>query len=229
MLLDDVLSALDVHTIEWVVNRCLSGSLLQGRTVILVTHNLAMTKDLAKRVISLSSHGLASVKSSTEDALVQELAMLNDQPENGIEYHDQADNAKALEAPYENYPNGKLIAEEEVALGHISLSASKLRYYHYSAQPIGIDLPLDTQLCCISGTWGVFGSGSYSSRLQDVRISCLCMHPIHNSIPLALTAVASRRFQTWWLGFWARQYDDLPPEKVKISLYVWCSLSTITV
>lgn len=85
-----------------------------------------MTKNLAKRVIVLSSHGLATVKFSTEDALVQELAMLRDQSEDTMGYHDQTDNAKAIEAPFENNGNGKLVAEEEVALGHISLSASKL-------------------------------------------------------------------------------------------------------
>lgn len=44
MLLDDVLSALDVHTAKWVVDKCIKGKLLRGRTVILVTHNLSLLK-----------------------------------------------------------------------------------------------------------------------------------------------------------------------------------------
>ena len=36
MLLDDVLSALDVHTAKWVVDKCFRGDLIKGRTLILV-------------------------------------------------------------------------------------------------------------------------------------------------------------------------------------------------
>lgn len=36
LLLDDVLAALDVHTARWVVEKCLQGDLVRGRTVILV-------------------------------------------------------------------------------------------------------------------------------------------------------------------------------------------------
>ena len=36
LLLDDVLAALDVHTAKWIVDKCLQGDLVKGRTVILV-------------------------------------------------------------------------------------------------------------------------------------------------------------------------------------------------
>jgi ABC-type multidrug transport system fused ATPase/permease subunit len=36
LLLDDVLAALDVHTGTWIVEKCLAGDLVRGRTVILV-------------------------------------------------------------------------------------------------------------------------------------------------------------------------------------------------
>lgn len=36
VLLDDSLSALDVHTAKWVVEKCLAGPLMKGRTVLLV-------------------------------------------------------------------------------------------------------------------------------------------------------------------------------------------------
>lgn len=31
-----ILAALDVHTAKWVVDKCLKGDLIQGRTVLLV-------------------------------------------------------------------------------------------------------------------------------------------------------------------------------------------------
>lgn len=36
LLLDDVLAALDVHTAKWIVDKCLKGDLIRGRTVVLV-------------------------------------------------------------------------------------------------------------------------------------------------------------------------------------------------
>jgi len=36
LILDDVLAALDVHTARWVVEKCLQGDLVHGRTVLLV-------------------------------------------------------------------------------------------------------------------------------------------------------------------------------------------------
>ena len=36
LLLDDILAALDVHTSKFIVENCLTGDLLKGRTVILV-------------------------------------------------------------------------------------------------------------------------------------------------------------------------------------------------
>jgi ABC-type bacteriocin/lantibiotic exporter with double-glycine peptidase domain len=36
VLLDDILAALDVHTAQWIVDECLKGPLMVGRTVVLV-------------------------------------------------------------------------------------------------------------------------------------------------------------------------------------------------
>jgi ABC-type multidrug transport system fused ATPase/permease subunit len=41
LILDDVLAALDVHTARWVVDKCLQGDLVHGRTVLLVVSALA--------------------------------------------------------------------------------------------------------------------------------------------------------------------------------------------
>ncbi|KZO90148.1 hypothetical protein CALVIDRAFT_569307 [Calocera viscosa TUFC12733] len=57
LLLDDVVSSLDVHTARWIVEKCLQGDLLQGRTVILVTHAVALIAPVAANVVSLSAHG----------------------------------------------------------------------------------------------------------------------------------------------------------------------------
>jgi ABC-type multidrug transport system ATPase subunit len=125
VLLDDVLAALDVHTVQWVVDKCLSGSLLRGRTVVLVSHNLAAVGGLANRVISLSAHGVASVIASTAevtgDASVAQQASREDadKPLDMIDEPNAPIVGKAR-------ASGKLITEEEVAFGHVSFSASEI-------------------------------------------------------------------------------------------------------
>src|ERR1700761_393693 len=55
--MDDVLSALDTHTARWVVERCLAGSLMKNRTVILVTHNVTLVRPLASFIVELDAGG----------------------------------------------------------------------------------------------------------------------------------------------------------------------------
>lgn len=129
VLLDDVLSALDVHTIKWIVEKCLAGKLLQGRTVLLVTHNLAVTEHLAKKVIRLSIGGVAKVlppkevKEAVADdtPLVEQLDQLDDAIEEEGSIGD--DETTLMDAAVSS--KGKLIVDEEVALGHVSFAARK--------------------------------------------------------------------------------------------------------
>ncbi|KAF8308383.1 hypothetical protein DL93DRAFT_2100728 [Clavulina sp. PMI_390] len=120
VLLDDVLSALDVHTIKWIVDKCLPGDLLHGRTVILVTHNLSMTRRLASKVVTLTQNGSASISVLPASEALENSAF------DAIE-KDQIDEPKSEEAQNMLAGNGKLIAAEEVAMGRVSLSAL-LRY-----------------------------------------------------------------------------------------------------
>ena len=54
LLLDDPLSALDHHTAEVIVRKCFAGPLIEGRTVILVTHRTGLCRNLAAQVIEIS-------------------------------------------------------------------------------------------------------------------------------------------------------------------------------
>ncbi|KIW23944.1 uncharacterized protein PV07_09691 [Cladophialophora immunda] len=53
LLLDDPLSALDQQTAEWIVKRCLCGSIMEGRTVILVTHRTDLCQHVASQLIEI--------------------------------------------------------------------------------------------------------------------------------------------------------------------------------
>ncbi|EXJ90194.1 hypothetical protein A1O1_03293 [Capronia coronata CBS 617.96] len=69
LLLDDPLSALDQQTAEWIVKKCLTGSLMEGRTVVLVTHRTDLCQDVASQLVEIS-HGTATLHRSDEDLTV---------------------------------------------------------------------------------------------------------------------------------------------------------------
>ena len=123
-----MLSALDVHTARWVAEKCLSGHLLHGRTVILITHNLALTGKLAQNVVEVGSDGHI-----TQRATVAEV--LEDNPEMGAEFAADKEAIEIADGSVElpkkeikkdvNANVGKLIAEEEIAIGHVSSTSSE--------------------------------------------------------------------------------------------------------
>ncbi|OAL34968.1 hypothetical protein AYO20_05683 [Fonsecaea nubica] len=53
LLLDDPLSALDHQTAEWIVKKCLCGSLMEGRIVVLVTHRTDLCQHVASQLIEI--------------------------------------------------------------------------------------------------------------------------------------------------------------------------------
>ncbi|KAJ7272088.1 hypothetical protein B0H12DRAFT_1200283 [Mycena haematopus] len=123
VLLDDVLSALDVHTAKWIVDKCLSGDLIKNRTVILVTHNVVMTSKIAGFVVSLGLDGRVHSQGSILDALEQdeELAKEVSKDQELLEAVEKEIDPTPAEKPTKK--DGKLIVAEEIQLGHVSWEA----------------------------------------------------------------------------------------------------------
>ncbi|KAJ5115673.1 hypothetical protein N7456_000021 [Penicillium angulare] len=70
LLLDDPLSALDHNTAEFVVRKCLSGQLMQNRTIILVTHRSALVHEIADQIIEISEgHAVVYDKSAISKSI----------------------------------------------------------------------------------------------------------------------------------------------------------------
>lgn len=55
LLLDDCLSAVDSHTAAWIYDNCITGPLMEGRTCVLVSHNIALTLKNAELVVMLEN------------------------------------------------------------------------------------------------------------------------------------------------------------------------------
>ncbi|KAK0458994.1 uncharacterized protein EV420DRAFT_1541764 [Desarmillaria tabescens] len=190
ILLDDVLAALDVHTSKWIIDKCFKGDLIKDRTVILVTHNIAMAEPIAQFVVSLKDGRVAS-QGSLSSALSHDrvLAKEAQQDEEALHKVDEEIDAEDAEEDAGGDPvkdkksDGKLIVAEEIQEGHISWPSLKL------------------YLTALGGNhtmlFFVIFVGSYI--MQEVLITA----------------------QTWFLGYWASQYDgDRDPSEVNVFYYI---------
>ncbi|KAI0703637.1 hypothetical protein BC835DRAFT_1262769 [Cytidiella melzeri] len=128
VLLDDVspiAARHDVHTSRWIVDKCFKGDLLRGRTVLLVTHNVAMAGPLADFVVSLNTDGHIISQGSVSDAIAKDSKLVEE-----IKHEKEAVELDESEEATEDKPvegkKGKLVVAEEIAHGHVSWPAFKL-------------------------------------------------------------------------------------------------------
>ncbi|TFK78167.1 P-loop containing nucleoside triphosphate hydrolase protein, partial [Polyporus arcularius HHB13444] len=139
VLLDDILAALDVHTARHIVEKCLKGDLIDGRTVILVTHNVAMVSPVADFLVDIGSDGRILSQGSLSAALSKDSKLLKEVEEEQqvLEKAEQeidpsAETEKATEA---QQSTGKLTVAEEVQEGHVGWDAVKLFLANVSQRP----------------------------------------------------------------------------------------------
>ncbi|PCH35576.1 hypothetical protein WOLCODRAFT_80373 [Wolfiporia cocos MD-104 SS10] len=192
LLLDDVLAALDVHTGRWIVDKCLKGDLIRGRTVIMVTHNVAMVSPIAQLVVSLGTDGRVlsqgtlcnALERSAElaaEAAAEELAASSD---SGDTSHLNGDATIA-----KRNSDGKLILAEEISEGHVGWPALKMYF-----AGLGGRYPLLFWTTCLTAILLCYSLGD---------------------------------FQVWFLGYWARQYEERAPSEVKAPMYLFIYAATL--
>ncbi|KAJ7134490.1 P-loop containing nucleoside triphosphate hydrolase protein [Mycena epipterygia] len=135
LLLDDIFAALDVHTAKWIVQNCFSSDLIKGRTVILVTHNIALTRPVSQWIVSLGLDGSilqGSVDAvlKTSDTLAADVAQRQKALEEDIEPEDSVARVSG--------PTGKLIMEEKSQEGMVKWPTCKYKLYfaNLSSRPV---------------------------------------------------------------------------------------------
>ncbi|KAH9945600.1 hypothetical protein B0H21DRAFT_822934 [Amylocystis lapponica] len=182
LLFDDVLAALDVHTARWIVERCFKGDLIRGRTVLLVTHNVAMASPIADFVVSLGSDGRLSSQGSLSKALAKDKKLSAEVAEESEEVT-KAD--QEVDEPTEKKSDGKLVVAEEVAW----------------------DTSAGQRVCAVKMFFLTLG-GSYPLLFWAVFTITLLLQEIFQ--------VA----ETWFLGYWAQQYDERPASEIQVAFYI---------
>jgi ABC-type nitrate/sulfonate/bicarbonate transport system ATPase subunit len=114
LLLDDPLSALDVHTAAFIVDNCLSGDLVAGRTVLLVTHNVPVASRVARFMVVIGSDG------SIQQGEVEQLLVSTDMP--GEQAAESFPPAVPLSA------TAKIAITEEVTEGRVEWPACAIQH-----------------------------------------------------------------------------------------------------
>ncbi|KAH7337951.1 P-loop containing nucleoside triphosphate hydrolase protein [Rhizoctonia solani] len=138
VLLDDVLSALDVHTSRWIVDNCFRGDLVTGRTVLIVTHNVAMVSEVADFVVSLGTNGRV-VSQGYVLEVFRTNAGFRAEVEKGKQLEEKTGQTiEEIESREEERPenttkkrDGKLMVQEEMVIGHIGWPALKLFLFSF--------------------------------------------------------------------------------------------------
>lgn len=168
LLLDDILAALDVHTAKHVVSEALQGDLIRGRTVLLVTHNIALTAPIASHVIVLGRHGQVSTQGSVPDVLKRD-TKLRAEVEKGQQETEEIESKvdKEEDGDVDTKPKaGKLIIAEEKAIGRVERDAFML-YFEGMGGPltwmIFIGLILVGRFLSVFTSWF---SGYWSSQYE---------------------------------------------------------------
>ncbi|KAJ6561237.1 hypothetical protein DFH09DRAFT_1160834 [Mycena vulgaris] len=125
LLLDDVLAALDIHTSQWIVEKCFGGDLVAGRTVILVTHNVALARPIANFIVSLGPDGRVQSQGSISELATRGPLALQIRKEQEVLNMKQEQSDAGSGEP-DAPAKGTLIVAEEVQVGHVSSSAMKM-------------------------------------------------------------------------------------------------------
>lgn len=112
-----------VHTAELIVGKCLAGDLMKGRTTILVTHNIPVTKQIAEFVVSLKNGRITS-QGTLSDVLAEDVSL-------AIDFKNTQETLEDVESKVDAEPptivgkeDGKLILSEELEVGGIAWPAS---------------------------------------------------------------------------------------------------------
>lgn len=139
-----------VHTAKWIVDKCFSGDLVRGRTVLLVvrlrspvvcdsrshatqTHNVALTSPIADFVVSIGLDGRVLSQGSVSDALKKDRVLAKEVYEDKEALKQHIDEVPKLDSN-EPKSDGKLILAEEIQIGKVKWSAGEYSFYDNTLQ-----------------------------------------------------------------------------------------------
>uniref|UniRef100_A0A8H8CHL8 P-loop containing nucleoside triphosphate hydrolase protein n=1 Tax=Psilocybe cubensis TaxID=181762 RepID=A0A8H8CHL8_PSICU len=223
LLLDDILAALDVHTAKAVVNDCLKGDLVRGRTIILVTHHVTLTTPISDYIVSVGLDGVArGAGSDISGAISQGIDLEADE-------NDQLENKAETTVGEEVGKNGKLILAEEIEQGRVrwrsimlyvkGLSGNRPAYF-LIIWILGI---ICTEIARLLSSWflGFWGSQYENQNPTDVQFSYyLTSYTFIVIAALILSALVSTLYNSATIRA-SRSVNDQLVESILTSTFRW--------
>ncbi|TDL20537.1 P-loop containing nucleoside triphosphate hydrolase protein [Rickenella mellea] len=200
LLLDDVLAALDVHTAKWVVDKALKGDIVAGRTVLLVTHNVALTSSMADFVITLGKNGRVTDHGSISDILKKD-AKLRAAFEKEKALAEKVESDKEGGDDDERKVAGKLVVLEEKAMGRVERAAMMLFFHGFGNAlfwVITLFSKVSTRLLQIAGpVWISYWSSQYALTEHVPALRYLGVYALIQLVQLSFDSLSS---VFWVLG-----------------------------
>ncbi|TDL20538.1 P-loop containing nucleoside triphosphate hydrolase protein [Rickenella mellea] len=195
LLLDDVLAALDVHTAKWVVDKALKGDIVAGRTVLLVTHNVALTSSIADFVITLGKNGRVAHHGSINDILEKD-AKLREvfEKEKALTEKIAVDKEGKVDEE-EKMVAGKLVVPEEKSMGRVERAAMMLFFTGFGNRvfwSITLTSKVLTRVLQIAGpVWIAYWSSQYALGVQVPALMYLGIYAFIQLVQIAFDSLAS--------------------------------------
>ncbi|KAJ3890747.1 P-loop containing nucleoside triphosphate hydrolase protein [Lentinula edodes] len=207
VLLDDPLSALDVHTAKWIVDKCLKGKLMQGRTVLIVTHNTALLSPLAQHVVGIALDGKI-IQGTVADVIMNNTilaAKLIESERGSLKTYSKS---FGEEQPMQKEPHnsqGALVLAEEMEIGHVSWEAFKLYLNGLNKRPIVFFCGLVTMMLLNALNYSLqswflgYWSSQYDSQpASSVPVSWFLS--VYAGLLLSSMSIYSFAFTLWTFG-----------------------------
>ena len=180
-----------------------------------------MVSPIAEFVVDMGSDGRIISQGTLSNALAHDAKLLKElkQEQDEIEKaSDEVDHDKPNDEDSKQAA-GKLVVEEETELGHVQWKARKptvlfsRRDYNVDercAYSVAVPRELRKEAAPVLDHvhWHLRHSPSHHERSSEHSV-------FHFSLNALL--IALRSTQTWYLGYWAAQYEVHPPEEVNVA------------
>ncbi|KAH7322247.1 ABC transporter type 1, transmembrane domain-containing protein [Rhizoctonia solani] len=173
VILDDVLSAVDSHTAEHIVQRCLRGPLLRNRTVVLVTHHVDLVLPAVGWLVRLNGGRIEA--QGTPQQLRGSGALLQAKELDSQQFvAEVSDKREDMEAKIEKKPAKKLVEDEGRSTGSVTVVVYKTYLSAASYWLFGLLVLLlasDQTVQLLQKFWIKHWSESYETEAQNPMVT----------------------------------------------------------
>lgn len=217
LLLDDILSALDAGTSKLVVEKCIKGPILKGRTTVLVTHHVALVSSAAKKIVTLDDGNVISdcaPENMSEDAIQvldnaeTQLANKADQKAESLKNdiidtpHPTGEPATKPVAPKK--ASGKLITDETTEKGRVDMSLIFDYLKNFGGPLVMVllfGLSVSNQLgSLMQGYYIGFWSDQYTTDPDNVNVDLWL--GVYGAVLIGTSLLNTFAYGVWWFYQW---------------------------